>query len=591
MRDVNLGLAVKYDDGRKPNIAINNNAVVEVHESEGLSHNLWYRVGTPNQATVHWGDSHQYDQGSSPAVALNNKNVAVEVHVSEWHQLWYHVGTVSGKSKSVSWGDSRKYDEGMSMSPRVAVNDDGVVVEVHQSQEEDTLWYHLGKVNGSKVDFGEKSRRYDGGVSPAVALNNHGVVVEVHQSANDATLWYHVGRVAGDEINWGPSRKYDDGTQPAVALTDDGFVVEVHSDGGKLWRRVGTVSDDTIDWKTSRSFDDGEAPSVAVATDGRLAIQAHGSEALGTSLWFSTSLVTDRARWMEQRLPQLKDKTLKQLVLPASHDSGMYLNGLAVLAKTQDLSIYGQLANGIRYFDLRLKWSDGAFYIVHGVIQGPLFQDVLNDIRTFLKDHNELTIFRFAHFDNFSDSVYKTLVDQITATIGPSLYRSLPTGKRLADVTLGSYLADEGVEGVALVLFDGDYLVNKPQRGFWVFRGGGSSRPAEGDLRVCGGYSDTTSYATMKEDQFSQFIKYNGFCVKKTAVPCDLFNFSWTLTPWTDVRRESREPNRTLGQAIIEIEIPNSHDQIVNLVSVDFVEYARVTDVCLYLNHAPFVKK
>jgi len=44
---------------------------------------------------------------------------------------------------------------------------------------------------------------------------------------------------------------------------------------------------------------------------------------------------------------------LKQLALPASHDSGMYLGGLATLGKTQDLSIYGQLADGIRYFDLR----------------------------------------------------------------------------------------------------------------------------------------------------------------------------------------------------------------------------------------------
>src|SRR5882724_6423727 len=375
MRDVDLGLAVQYDDGSRPNVAINNSAIVEVHESETFN-TLWYRVGTPNQATVDWGGSKKYDDGVRPAVALNNKSVAVEVHKSQAaNTLWYHVGTVAGKS--VSWGGSQKYDDGV--EPRVAVNDGGVVVEVHKSEAKNTLWYHVGKVNGSKVDFGG-------------------------------------------------SQQYDDGVTPAVALTDDGFVVEVHKSqaGGTLWRRVGTVSGNTIAWSGSTNFDDGRRPSVA--TNGRLAIQVHQSETFGT-VWFSTSLVTDRARWMEQRLPQLKDRTLKQLALPASHDSGMYLGGLATLGKTQDLSIYGQLADGIRYFDLRPKWSGGKLYITHGPITGPLLQDVLNDIKKFLSEgHKELAIFKFSHYDNFSDDVYKTLVKQINDTIGAWLYKSLPAG-------------------------------------------------------------------------------------------------------------------------------------------------------------------
>lgn len=33
-----------------------------------------------------------------------------------------------------------------------------------------------------------------------------------------------------------------------------------------------------------------------------------------------------------------------------------------------------------------------------------------------------------------------------------------------------------------------------------------------------------------------------------------------------------------------ELKIPNQHGNTVNIVYVDYVEYARVTDVCLYLN-------
>jgi hypothetical protein len=580
MRDVDLGLSAQYDDGVKTNVAINNNTILEVHESQGFN-TLWYHVGTPSQATVDWGESHNYDDGVTPAVALNNRNIAVEVHKSQgFNTLWYHVGTVSGKS--VSWGGSQKYDDGV--QPRVAINDAGVVVEVHKSQAFDTLWYHVGTVNGSKVDFGE-SHQYDDGVTPAVALNNQGVVVEVHKSQAFSTLWYRVGKVEGKKINWGPSRQYDDGIQPSVALTDDGLVIEVHRSqaGGTLWRRVGTISGNTIAWSGSMSFDDGQLPSVA--TNGRLAIQTHQSENFST-LWFSTSLVIDRARWMEQRLPELKDKTLKQLTLPASHDSGMYLGGLSLLGKTQDLSIYGQLADGIRYFDLRPKWSSGKLYISHGPITGPLLQDVLNDIKKFLSEgHKELAVFKFSHYDNFNDDVYKILVQQIHDTIGPWLYTSLPAGKRLADVNLGSYLASQGI---AMVVCDGDYPVKNKQSGIWVYRDWSSGDPEVGDLRVFDQYADTLSYDTMKKDQFDKFAKYNGFCQNKKDVPCDLFLLSWTLTPPTAVWEASKPANRNLGQAITELAIPNSHHQIVNLVYVDYVEYARVTDVSLYLNHAPF---
>jgi hypothetical protein len=35
----------------------------------------------------------------------------------------------------------------------------------------------------------------------------------------------------------------------------------------------------------------------------------------------------------------------------------MYTAGLSIVAKTQELSIMGQLMNGIRYFDLRPKYD------------------------------------------------------------------------------------------------------------------------------------------------------------------------------------------------------------------------------------------
>jgi len=144
-------------------------------------------------------------------------------------------------------------------------------------------------------------------------------------------------------------------------------------------------------------------------------------------VWFSTSLVTDRARWMEQRLPQLKDRTLKQLALPASHDSGMYL---AAWRRWADPGPVDLRPTRRRHPLLRpaSKWSGGKLYITHGPITGPLLQDVLNDIKKFLSEgHKELAIFN-SRLRQLSDDVYKTLVKQINDTIGAWLYKSLPAG-------------------------------------------------------------------------------------------------------------------------------------------------------------------
>ncbi|MCC5612663.1 hypothetical protein LC612_39725 [Nostoc sp. CHAB 5834] len=426
------------------------------------------------------------------------------------------------------------------------------------------------------------SHKYNNGVTPCIAINNQGVVVAVHQSESRTTLWYHVGRVDGDNIYWGPSLQYDDGVEPSVAITDGGFVIEVHKSQSTdtLWCHVGTINNDSINWSESFNFDTGSTPSVAC--NSKLAIQTHQSENF-TTLWFSTSLIIDRAKWMEERFDLLKDKTFKQIAIPGSHDAGMYLSSVpASLKKTQDLSIYGQLTDGIRYFDLRPKWNNGKLYIHHDSIIGPLLQDVLNDVQRFMKEGNkELVILKFSHYDNFSDSAYNQMVQEVKDMIGNWLYYSLPQGKRLTDIPLENYIANKGV---VLVVCDEQYPINNKSDGIYIYRDWSSDDPEIGDLRVFDQYSNTMSYSTMEEDQFKKFEQYGGNCEKSPNVSCDLFLLSWTLTPPTNVCDFSKDANRNLGSAITELKIPNQYGYIINIVYVDYVEYARVTDVCLNLN-------
>jgi hypothetical protein len=57
---------------------------------------------------------------------------------------------------------------------------------------------------------------------------------------------------------------------------------------------------------------------------------------------------------------------------------------------------------------------------------------------------------------------------------------------------------------------------------------------------------------------------------------------SWTLTPVTGVWFASQPANRSLGAAMTALAVPNSHGKIVNMLYVDYVEFARVADVALF---------
>jgi hypothetical protein len=287
--------------------------------------------------------------------------------------------------------------------------------------------------------------------------------------------------------------------------------------------------------------------------------------------------------WMQDHLDSLGDRPLKRLVLPASHDSAMYQSGFPEsLARTQDLTIYGQLSYGIRYFDLRPQWDDGKLFLHHGPVRGPRLAEVLDDVRQFASEgHRELVILKFSHYQAFHGEAYLSMAKQIKASLDPWLYTSLPRGRRLADITLAEYV-ERGC--AVLVLCDGNEPRDHRREGIWVYRDWDSRDPEQGDLRVYDQYSNTMSYSSMKTDQFDKFHRYDGKCKYRREVPCDLFLLSWTLTPPTNVRGFSAEANRNLEAAIKELEIPNRSGCVANLLYTDYVDSARVTDVAIELN-------
>lgn len=598
MKSCFFGLAYEFDGGDDPGVAINEHGtVVEVHKNEaGIS--LYARSGTIDQATVLWNDTgsnrDDYTNGETPACALNNNNVIVEVHKRDvGDKLFSMYGKVSGTT--IDWGESQEYD-GDGKVPSVALNDSGRCLSVFQKND-DELRYRVGQIDTAdeEVDW-EDPHDFAIGVRPRVAMNNANYAIAVWSTDDEVSaMKYRVGRVNSDDVSW--SDEHDlyrfFGRTPAVALTNDNFVVVTYKPQSvnlaQLTGRLDTGSM-TIVWDgDAQYYDDGQIPSVAAA--GSMAITIHKGEEL-ERLWYSTSIITDRANWMRDRLSRLGTRSLQQLILPASHDSGMYTEGLSSVARTQKLSILGQLENGIRYFDLRPKYDagDDRFDIHHGGIEGPTLAEVLADIAAFVASHRELVIIDFSHFEDFGSHAVSTVYDkfttQISNAIGPYMFKTNSSGLRLAQLQLGQYLGS-GVSSV-LVCIDDDFAKEYPKQGFWLFRNSLAPNVADGALRVFDQYADDMTYDNMRDDQLRKYENYNGYAT--STVPCDLFLLSWTCTSivGTGVWLISKDPNRHLGRIVADLDIPNRYGQIPNLLYVDYCEFARVTDVALFANGTPY---
>ena len=171
-------------------------------------------------------------------------------------------------------------------------------------------------------------------------------------------------------------------------------------------------------------------------------------------------LAMEASNWMERLPPEKHLYALKDVILPGSHDSGVFklrkdlevavdqpalrAGGLfegAVKSllynwsKTQSLNIYEQLAAGIRYLDFRaaIRDEDSKFYLLHR-LYGAELSESLEDVKRFaLKHPKEVIIIHFQHFYNMATEAHEKLVGKLYSTLGDLLY---PPGEKAVNATL-----------------------------------------------------------------------------------------------------------------------------------------------------------
>jgi hypothetical protein len=365
-------------------------------------------------------------------------------------------------------------------------------------------------------------------------------------------------------------------------------------------------------------------PAVAGTGDLMVQVCAHGDEQIAEytqnyNLYCSASRLIDRGNWMGDNFAAPSAVTLRDIAMPASHDAGMYTGDIAELARTQNLDFLGQCLTGSRYFDIRPTLSDGVYYCYHqydDTMLGAKIDDMLADFVMFLTEWSsrELLILKLSHYGNdmlprTDDSDFMDLIDKIHATLGNWLVKPVP-GTRLADVDVASLIGDKG--GV-LVVCDGLMSGALVDQGIniYAYRDWQSLDPQNGDLTVFDIYSDTTDLTEMMtgtdpasghggpnvaylpngqipkwQGPSANGVPYDGFTgtsYNEVKVPCDLFLLSWTLTPDTDVWSYAQEANGALVDNIPS-DLLNKPGYAINLIYVDYVSYARATDVACVRN-------
>lgn len=269
--------------------------------------------------------------------------------------------------------------------------------------------------------------------------------------------------------------------------------------------------------------------------------------------------------WMGVAYNYLKDKTLKQIIIPGSHDSGMYktteCTSLADASKTQTQgsNIYDQLLQGARYFDLRVvaQYKDGGdveykiahvtdvgkivFDIGYKGCLGPSMDEVFNDIVKYAADpahKSELVILKFSHFKNccwpgfaegWNADRQKDFTQYLTKKIGDYLVR-YQGGKRIGELTYSEILASGNSDAakILVVIESLHDTVRDPAAGLYRYKDYNPKNPNEkssksADLYVYDKYSNTDDLEQMMESQHKKYVDPNNH-------GGDMYLLSWTLT-------------------------------------------------------------
>ena len=260
----------------------------------------------------------------------------------------------------------------------------------------------------------------------------------------------------------------------------------------------------------------------------------------------------DNSRWMTDLLAKKPDIRLNELMMPGSHDAGMYVEG-SEKAITQSLEIHGQLQAGSRYFDLRVCQTFQGPWTYHGAVDyGGSLEAILKDVARFMTANPEETV--FLKFRSYALNDLVPTIDMVKRLLDPYLYKtqtvpnfatlqlSLLKGRVIVALT-PVYYTDPNIVLMAMRMANPvvPFNVGTPPtlpsatEGLFPYQDygnedTGADTPPASDacLGVYDAYAHNSEFAVMRTDQRKKWSHHKGH--NKNY----LFLLSWTLTGSTD---------------------------------------------------------
>jgi hypothetical protein len=168
-------------------------------------------TSSPAAAQVQWNAVYNYDEGVQQTLAIHPSGLVLEFHRANFvSALFYKVGRLQGTT--VNWGVSQPAPAS-GYWPNVVITEDGHVLFVwstRESKQGSSLHYMVGKLdpygsNRESIQWLTNGQAFDAGFNSSVAMNELGVIVEVHESATGGWgIFYRVGHfadLAGGDYN------------------------------------------------------------------------------------------------------------------------------------------------------------------------------------------------------------------------------------------------------------------------------------------------------------------------------------------------------------------------------------------------------
>ncbi|KAK0163055.1 hypothetical protein PV327_006766 [Microctonus hyperodae] len=112
--------------------------------------------------------------------------------------------------------------------------------------------------------------------------------------------------------------------------------------------------------------------------------------------------LSSQPEWMSERMQILQNRTLQEIFIPGTHNSGSYSENpvQTVIEKftvTQDRDVLEQLISGVRYLDIRPAFYD-EYWVNHESYKMNPMKNIIDDVKTFLDNTLEIIILSFKEF-------------------------------------------------------------------------------------------------------------------------------------------------------------------------------------------------